>query len=315
MAVPGYYGSTPYGGSYYGGALGPSEDWRLIAADGTETHLSEGFTSQTGFAVMVGPRGGLLPPYAWSEETVPLQPGARLRDVRRRQRDYTLVLFVSDATTTALAARMAALIRALDPERGDVRLRKTNAAGEVRDLVCRYKSGLEGDDGDDSYGVLWRQFPLTLRAVDPDWLGSSDVQLAYLLDQTPSLFFPILPLRLSSSSVFADATISNAGDLPTWPVWTITGPGADPVLENLTTGERLALTATLGVGEGLVIDTRPGRKTITRSDGSNLFSSLSSDSALWALARGNNQVRIEMPSADANSAVRLAYTLRYLAAP
>lgn len=311
MAVPGYYGSTPYGGSYYGGALGPSEDWRLIAADGTEIPLHDQQTT----AVLVGSRGGLMPPFEFSEETVPLQPGARLRDVRRRPRDYTLAIHMADSTTTALAARVAALARALNPERGDVRLRKTNAGGEVRDLVCRYKSGMEGNDSDDVYGVLWRDFPLTFRAVDPDWLGSSDVQLSYLLDQTPSFFFPILPLSLSSSSVFADATISNAGDLAAWPVWTITGPGADPVLDNLTTGERLALTVTLAVGEGLTIDTRPGAKTVVKSDGSNLFAALSSDSALWALASGSNTVRIEMPAADANSAVRLSYTPRYLAAP
>ena len=185
----------------------------------------------------------------------------------------------------------------------------------MRELTCRYKSGLEGDDNTRGYGIVWRQVLLTFRAFDPYWYAPAAISVTYQLAVTTALFFPILPLRLTSSAVFSEATIDNVGSTIAWPVWEVIGPGSALVLDNLTTGERLSLDVTLAGGEGVTIDTRPGRKSVTGYAGANLFGSLSADSSLWALASGNNTVRISLAAATPESVVRLNYTPRDVAAP
>ncbi len=134
-----------------------------------------------------------------------------------------------------------------------------------------------------------------------------------MVASTPS-FFPIFPLRLTSSQIAVDSTVTNAGDVATWPVWTIKGPGTTITLRNLTTGENLIFLSTvLGSGESIAIDTRPGLKTVTKQDGSNLFNDLDVTSSLWALPRGDSAIRLEMSGVDATaSSLQLNYRQRYL---
>jgi hypothetical protein len=100
-----------------------------------------------------------------------------------------------------------------------------------------------------------------------------------------------------------------------WPVWTITGPGSSPILRNLSKNVFLSLPVTLLAGESVVIDTRPGRKTVTKQDGSSLFGSLTQTSSLWSLLPASNSVRIEFTGALAGvSTVTLNFRRRYLSA-
>jgi hypothetical protein len=75
-----------------------------------------------------------------------------------------------------------------------------------------------------------------------------------------------------------------------YPVWTIIGPGSSLVLTNLTTNRTLTVNATVAAGDSIVIDTRPGQKSVRRGDGTNLLSSLVGDPELWSLTESVNQV-------------------------
>lgn len=61
-----------------------------------------------------------------------------------------------------------------------------------------------------------------------------------------------------------DAILSNQGDSEVWPTLRIDGPVTNPVIENVTTGEVLSLSITLGTGEWLDIN---GRDEIVTLDG------------------------------------------------
>lgn len=147
-------------------------------------------------------------------------------------------------------------------------------------------------------------------ASDPWWYDASDSSEDFATG-TLATFFPIFPLRLSSSEVFAVATVDNDGDTDAWPVWTITGPGSAIVLRNLTSGLLLSIAATLDVGETVTVDTRRGAKTIVKNDGTNLFSSSTGD--LWPLVEGSNSVQIEMGSATSSSLVNVRWRRRWMA--
>ncbi|MFE9404810.1 hypothetical protein ACFYNY_24115 [Streptomyces sp. NPDC006530] len=67
-------------------------------------------------------------------------------------------------------------------------------------------------------------------------------------------------------------------------MWTVYGPLTGLTLENVTTNQsfRLRDSVTVPAGKALVIDTRPGIKTV-QLDGMNAWPQMTSDSALWPL--------------------------------
>lgn len=258
--------------------------------------------------------GRFAPPVRFEEESTPGRAGVRLRATRHGAREFILPLWLTAADPAALRTRMRDLVASMDPVRGDGRIRVTAPGGDQREITCRVAGGMDLPErlGETS-GPTVQRAAVVFRAHDPYWYAASDSTVPFAKD-TAASWFPIFPLRLSASEVFADKTIDNPGDVDAWPVWTVIGPGANVVLRNFTTGKVLSLSVALG-GETVTIDTRDGAKTVLKPDGTNLFAKLSDTSELWPLARGQNAIRVEMSSAVADtSRVQLTFRPRYLSA-
>jgi hypothetical protein len=260
-----------------------------------------------------GLSGRFLPPIAFSEESVPLQAGSRLRQVRPLARDVALPFIVVSSDPVAKRMALRRLAAAMDPTRGDGRLR-CGFAGQMRELRCRYAGGFDLDESADLSTPEVQRALVVFRAFDPFWYDQAVT--AVTVGPTQASFFPILPLRLSGSEVYADTEVDNDGDVETWPLWTVTGPGVGPVLRNLTTGKAIDLTGvSLGAGETVEIDTRPGFKTVRRGDGSNLYGEMvTPPSSLWPLVKGSNSLRLEMSATTADTSFALRYQRRWLSA-
>lgn len=258
--------------------------------------------------------GRFAPPGVFYADGVPEQPGARLRTVLHGVREFTLPFWLSGSSETDLRSQLRTLVARMDPVRGDGRIRVTAPGGDQREITCRVSGGLElAEHLGESSGPATQKVVGSFRAYDPYWYATSDTVLTGTTG-TIATFFPIFPVRLNSSEVFASATVTNPGDVDCWPVWVITGPGSAITLRNLTTGKLAKFsTTTLAAREYITVDTRPGVKTVTKQDGSNLFSDLSTDSALWSMPRGSNSVQVEMGGATAASSVQLRFRPRYLA--
>ncbi len=248
-----------------------------------------------------------LPSYTFNETAVPEKPGTRLNSVVTQARNVDIPMAVVDDNLAALEDRLSDLAAKFDPSNGDGKLRVTRGSN-TRELHCRYRGGFEAVV---ITGGLAR-LVLGLKAFVPYWYAISPVVDTWTLSTPTGYFLPMPPLRVTSSAIFADITVSNGGDVEAWPVWTISGPGSVIVIENLTTDKKIDLPVTLSTGESVAIDTRHDAKTVTKNDGTNLFSSLTDESALWPLQKGNNSVRVTMNGADANSSVALNYYPRYL---
>lgn len=281
---------------------------------GEETVWIDPAGSMTPLAVEWRATGRFAPSVEIEEDSVPGQPGARIRAVRHGPREFSLALWIEGDDEGDLRTQMRSLVYSMDAVRGDGRIRVTSPLNDQREITCRVVGGLEMSEvlGENS-GPTAQRAVATFRAVDPYWAAVSDVAETFTSASPPS-FFPFFPLRLASSEVFTDTTITNSGDVEAWPIWHVYGPGSALVLRNLTTGQLLELTVSLAVNEYVVIDTRPGAKTVAKNDGTNLFPNLSTSSALWPLQAGSTSLRVEMAGTTSDSSVRLTFRPRYLTA-
>jgi hypothetical protein len=62
----------------------------------------------------------------------------------------------------------------------------------------------------------------------------------------------------------------------------------------------------------MVIDTRPGHKTVIGPGGVNMFGDMNATSVIWSLQPGTNTVRVSVTGATVATQVRLEYTPAYL---
>lgn len=275
-------------------------DW--VDPDGAATTL----------LVTRGTRDLFMPPTVSTFETIPGRAGAKRRTTRHGLRKVLLPGFFGPDNQVDHRDNLRDLAVAFDPTRGDGKLRVTGPDAGTRELVCRYESGL----GLDVQAATHQRAALEFVAADPYWYDAADTVLDTELDSSLATFFPFFPLVLSSSEVFGAFTITNDGDVSVWPVFTFRGPGSGIVARNVTTGKAFSLTnptdLTVSASETVTVDTRPDRKSVTLQDGTNLFSTLTADSALWPLVKGPNSIQIEMTGATTDSLVRVTHRLGYL---
>lgn len=275
-----------------------------IDPDGAEYHMSEEHWQIDGMS------GRFMPSITFVEDDVPFQPGKRLRHVKVDARDVDLPIYIDGDNEMELKNKIRYLMKIMNPLKGDGKFKVISPDGSQREIVCRYSGGLDLSERKNNKIGNLQMAILIFRAFDPYWYDTNTKVHTFTLGDSAG-WFPFFPLRLSSSTVFADITIENTGDVETWPEWIITGPGDSIVLRNLSTSEVLELNVDLGLGESITIDTRPFHKTILRNNGVNDYASSSEDSSLWALQEGTNSIRIEMANSTEDSSIQLSYKNRY----
>lgn len=282
-----------------------------VSADGTIVNLMD----IPSIGVQPGRSGAFMPPVRFSEDAIPYEHGARVRNATFGVREVDLPLYLRGESEDALRVAVRALLGKFDPLDDDGRLRVTRPDGTARELYCRYSRGGELVEDSRNYGITTCRAVITFRAAnDPLWYDVNPVNQQFVVG-APVSFFPGTPFRLSSSSIFSTSTpIDNTGDVETWPIWILQGPGNNIVLRNLTTGEKTEFQSSFSLltGETLTIDTRLGRRSVTKNDGTKLYNKLTSDSSLWPIYKGSNNLSVDMQSTTVNSLVTLSYYRRYI---
>ncbi len=182
--------------------------------------------------------------------------------------------------------------------------------GKSRRITAHYESGAEGEMDRDVEGLLWATVGLTFRAEQPFW-QLSPVEIVYRgPSDSPRNWLPILPIEVRRSAAIGPGMgIRVAGSVQTWPVWTLRGPIAPGArLENTTTGRWMEVTTGLELGDELVIDTRPRKKSV-RLNGVRAYQHLAHPgSTLWPLPPGENTVDVTAFGMGEESRLILRYT-------
>ncbi len=286
----------------------------LVDVNGVERALDD----STGVHVAMGSKGLGMPSISVSGDKLPYAPGETPRQVATPASVLDIPIYIEAATSALLDAL-------LDTVRGwvlpgterrttprTVLFRVTRDDGAEREIEGVYGGGLEGDD---LAGVeTWQDGMLSLFCPDPYWRDIAATEVTFTSGTGVRSWFPYWPYDLTPSSVFAEQTITNGGQVEAWPVWTITGPGSNPTLANLTTGEELSLVMELGAGDVVTIDTSESgatAKTIRDQNGANLWPLATPLSVMWPLEVGGTDVRVSLAGATVASSVELAYRRRW----
>jgi hypothetical protein len=220
-------------------------------------------------------------------------------------RAVTVDLEVFGADDAAFAAAMAALKLALAPGNPEAPLTfkvPGVAGGGIRRLNARPRKLALPVDLD---RFFYRQPTATVlfEASDPRLYDDALSSVSTGLAVSPSGLVWNLTWNLSwgasssSGSIFA----VNAGTFPTPPVFRIDGPVTNPSVENITTGEKLALSADGGlvVGAGEFVELDTDARTVLLGGTASRYSKLSADSTWFDLKPGTTELKFRGTTAGA----------------
>lgn len=150
-------------------------------------------------------------------------------------------------------------------------------------------------------GTPYVVVPFRLSASDPV-IYDADEQTLQISPFTAASGFSwdaVWPISWGTGGSGGGETLTLGGDWETWPTFVISGPSSgtltNPIVENVTSGSRLALNANGGVqitaGQSLTIETHPARRSIKFATGASRYGRLSTDSEWSPLSPGANEIR------------------------
>jgi hypothetical protein len=146
----------------------------------------------------------------------------------------------------------------------------------------------------------------------------ADLTLPSVSDE---LEFPItFPIEFGSDGSVPTNEIVYVGTYKSYPTIIMQGPLIQPVIQNITTQEKIQLESTIVSGRTVTINLEFGNKTVTDDLGNNLVGELTSDSDLATFhlepapgaPGGVNEIGIAAGETDANSRIAISWFDKYI---
>lgn len=148
----------------------------------------------------------------------------------------------------------------------------------------------------------WAKFSLSLLAPDPRKYATVTQSVGLVLPITTGGIAPPLtpPLTITGSTSTSQATLTNEGNVLTYPVLTITGPCPPARIANLTTSEVIRVVDPVPAGQTLVIDVAAGTAT-TGGQARRVLGTW------WGLQPGANEISFTADTYDAGAGLTVAF--------
>lgn len=283
-------------------AASPTGDLRYEWVD--PTGVVRDLTYQTSPHLFVS-RGALNLGTAGSEivdEKLPTAPGSVVRRVAVPPSRIELPITVNESAFGNVVGVVDALRGWFDTgdesRRTPGYLRVTRPDGSVRQLLCYYAGGLDGDLS--TGGPNGTTYVVTLFAPDPWPTASTETVKQWTAAE---LLSPIGEI--------------NPGQMAAYPIWRVYGPSTSMSVGNLTTGKAWSIALNLPTGKVLLIDTRPSSSRTTLpvvdSDGVNRFGAMVTGTVIFGnwLVPGLNSFFTAFFGTSAATRLELRYTARY----
>lgn len=246
----------------------------------------------------------------------PGQHGSTLIDTEVSSRVQALSIIIQGTNKQDLWAQRARLVRALvslpirpgeSPELGTLRMYRPGFSLVELPAVPRM-SPVEGNRYSD-----WMYADIEFECPYPFWRDLEDSN-AELVGGFAGFIFPLEhPFEIVSGQ--SEVDIQNAGDVSVPVMIRIYGELTTPRIINLTTGEGIKISGTIGESQFLEIRTGFGDKAVelVRNDGSrvNWMGNIDLDNSdFWHLAVGNNRVQLD-PDSNVSGTARIFWRQRY----
>lgn len=224
---------------------------KWVGWDGSEWTISD--LSQ-GVVLLSGVRGLNMPPTKRHTSTSPGLHGSRRRGWITDEREvFWPVKVFNDGGSDEWLAHERAFWRTMHPDKPGA-WSVTQPSGETRTLTCVYDN-----DGGQEFDVIpsltgWMNYGIYLAAEQPFWAGET-ISGAWAASAPVDFFGGASKgpaFNISSGSTFAQASLTNPGDVETWPVYTIVGPCTAANVGGVS------VPFAIPAGKAVRIDTAPG---------------------------------------------------------
>jgi hypothetical protein len=229
---------------------------------------------------------------------LPQRDGAYVFDSQLGPMFPTLTGFMRCSTLSARTTLMDNLKAALNTIRfADGTLSWTASGdGAARSVTVRLAAAPQISQ----HGGIIKSFSFQLVAANPfTKRGSSNVNLSSFASSGGVSLPVTLPFSLGGQNA-GSVTITPGGTAPAWPVITINGPIASPVISNLTTGKVLYLPGfTMASGNQLVVDMWNELVYLNAAANDQIGFVDATSSDFWSLTNGTpNLVQVSGTSID-----------------
>ncbi len=283
---------------------------------GTETSLTDGTIGR-----LLAIDGIGEPPLHRLEERGPQQHGGTDIGFRLDPRIINLALWISAPSLSALEDKRRVLVDTFRATTVTKTLRFMLDNGEVYDADGHSAGAmvlpLEGGTG------FTIKAGIQFRCADPTFYDPDGEAVTFALGGGGTAFTgpTDVPSQVGASEIDQSIVVTYEGTWRAYPVIRITGPITDAIIENETTDEKLDFTGTtIEAGDWYEIDLRYGYKTVTNSAGTNVISTLTTDSdlATWHLADdseatdGLNSIAVSGSEVTGATKVDITYYNRYV---
>lgn len=266
----------------------------LQRPDGTSIELSDG----AGYKVQVGVQGLDDPTLDFLEHTPAGWDGSIVDSILAEPREVFLPIQMQAQDLISLRRLKQDLTSYLNARRGPVTLKVSLPDASAR-LIDGYYRPVPGTMDADNWGVSWQNVGIVIRCPQPFWRSEFDWKVAWVQQDSRPAILPILPLGPADSNALGSANpVTIAGDVETYPVWSITGPLTECTITDVATGRTFTLTAGISSGETWIVDTRRGRQGVFDNTGARSRASLNAGADLFPLQPGVSQVQTTVVGAS-----------------
>lgn len=191
------------------------------------------------------------------------------------------------ATVASAWTDWRALLTVLRASMNTDTLIKWREVGGAVDLQCTVRlAGGVLPPLEDGVGRL--AYLIQARAADPlNYSQTLSSTTATAPTSTGGIDTPVrTPIRVGAVSG-GTCVVANAGNAPTWPKFTITGPIVQPVVLDVTTNLAIYCDGiSLSAGDVLVIDTNPANRIVTANGANAMGGVRFADSTFFSIAGG-----------------------------
>lgn len=200
-------------------------------------------------------------------------------------------------------------LRAFAALRDDLEIKWTPDGGQEQFISARLQQPMRVT------GNWIKEFQVGLVAADFRKYSTDLASSTVAADATAGVGgfgFPLaFPINFGVANPTGQLLAENNGNVTTYPVFTITGPGSNPSIFNATTNQTISFAYTLAAGETLVVDTL--NRTVMLNGTTNRYSALDFTTTSWfGLVPGVNDLRLIYPSYSTGAALQVQWRHAWL---